>query len=83
MSDATVTVRVDKNIHERMKAYEEINWSAVLRKSIDKTLEELEKVDPVRMETAFKTIDRLYKTKSFSKGKNSLEVLREWREKRR
>ena len=83
MRDVTLSVRVDPRTHEQMKAHDEINWSAVLRKSIDKTLEELEKVDPVRMEIAFNTIDRLYKAKAFSKGKNSIEVLREWREKRR
>ncbi|HLD05493.1 MAG TPA: hypothetical protein VJG90_07270 [Candidatus Nanoarchaeia archaeon] len=83
MSDVTISVRVDKQIHEQMKRYEEINWSAMLRQSIDRTLQDLEKIDKRKALSALKIAEYLRKEKAFSKGKSSVELIREWREKRR
>lgn len=83
MSEVTISLRVDKEIHQEMKDHNHINWSAVLRNSIANTLENLDKINTVRAEAAGKTIDTLRSAKLFTKGKKSVEVIREWREKRR
>ncbi len=83
MSDVTVSVRVDKQIHEQMKHYDEINWSAMLRQSIDSTLRDLEKIDKRRALSALKVAEHLRKEKAFSKGKSGVELIREWRNKQR
>lgn len=83
MSEVTISLRVDKEIHQEMKHHDHINWSAVLRNSIANTLENLDKIDVHRAEAAAKTIDALRAEKCFTKGKKSVEVIREWREKRR
>lgn len=83
MSEVTISLRVDKTLHAEMKMHDEINWSAVLRNSISHTLESLEKIDTSRAEAASKFIDAFRTANTFRKGKKSVEVIREWREKRR
>lgn len=83
MSEVTISLRVDKSIHQEMKYHNQINWSALLRNSIVQTLEDLNKIDAARAEAASKTIDALRSAKLFTKGKKSVEVIREWREKRK
>ncbi len=83
MSEVTISLRVDKEIHQEMKHHDHINWSALLRNSIANTLENLDKIDIHRAEAASKTIDALRSAKLFTKGKKSVEVIREWREKRK
>ena len=83
MTEVTVSLRVDKQVHQEMKMHDEINWSAVLRNSISQTLEQLDKIDKVRAEAAARTIDKFRHAKTFAAGKKSVEVIREWRDKRR
>jgi len=82
MTDATVSVRVDKQTHEQMILHDAVNWSAVVRKSINSTLEGIEQIDIEKAKKAAKIIDTLRATKSFSKGKKSTDIIREWRDKR-
>ena len=83
MSDATISLRVDEHMHQEMKMHEEINWSAVLRKSISERLEELERIDAEKARKALASINSIRKNKVFDGGRNSTEIIREWREKRR
>ncbi len=83
MVDVTVSLRVDKSLHEQMKLHDEINWSAMMRNSIAEQLDKLERIDAERAKHAAKQIDELRKTKAFDKGKTSVEIIREWRGKRR
>ncbi len=83
MSDVTISVRVDESIHQEMKAHDEINWSAAIRKSIAQTLQSLHHIDQKRAESASKLLGELCKQKAFSQGKSSVEVIREWRSKRK
>ncbi len=83
MTETTVSLRVNKKVHEAMKIHDEINWSAVLRKSIEKTLEQLHDVDKEKARAAAQIMDTLRLSGAFSKGKQSGEILKEWREKRR
>jgi len=83
MTESTISLRVDKHIHQEMKKHDEINWSAVLRKSILQTLTNMDRIDSMRATAAVKMMNSLQKTKMFIKGKTSVEVIREWREKRK
>ena len=83
MTDVTISVRVGKDLHEQMKQHDEINWSALLRKSLAKKLENLELFDTKQSEKACKVMDTIRKSRIFDKGKKSVEIIREWREKRK
>jgi len=83
MTETTISVRIDKKVHNQMRLHDEINWSAVIRKSITKALEEFNKMDLLRAKAASKSIDKMRKLNAFSAGKSSVEVIREWRKKRR
>lgn len=83
MDDVTISLKVEKNVHQQMKLHDEINWSAALRKAIAEQLERLEQIDEERARKAAKQIDEIRKSKVFDKGKTSTEIIREWREKRK
>lgn len=83
MADVTISLRVNETLHDQMKMHDEINWSAILRKSIAEQLEKLERIDTDRAKKAAQTMDKIRKTKTFDKGKTSVETIREWREKRK
>lgn len=83
MQDTTISVRVDEVIHKQMRVHEDINWSAVLRQSLVKKLEQLETIDYDRAQHGAKRMDALRKAKTFDHGKQVTEFIREWREKRK
>jgi hypothetical protein len=83
MTDATVSVRVDKRLHDQMRLHEEINWSAVIRKAIKQRLEDLEQVDVARAQRALESAGRVRESGIFAGGKTGAEIIREWRDKRR
>ena len=82
MAEVTISLRLDKRLHSEMKQHDEVNWSAVLRKHIAEVVENMHHLDQQRAELARKTMDRFRQSKAFSSGKSSVEVIREWREKR-
>lgn len=79
MTDAIVTFRVDKQTYGRMKEHPEINWSAVLRDTVERMLPAFDKA---KADWAGKQMDALRERGAFSHGKPSLEILHEWRRKR-
>lgn len=83
MVDVTISLRVDKKLHNQMKLHDEVNWSASLRKSIAEQLEKLEQIDTLRARQAAKEMDAIRDSRIFDKGKASTEIIREWRQKRR
>ena len=82
MDDAIISVRINKELKEKMKAQEEINWSAVLRRAIIENLENKKKIDLEKRKKAFAMMDKLRKKGAFDGGRNSTEIIREWRDKR-
>ncbi len=82
MTDVTISLRVDKQLHNEMKSHHHINWSAVLRNSIQETIEKIDTIDRKRAETASEIIDAFRKRRIFASGKKGVEVIREWRDKR-
>jgi hypothetical protein len=82
---AVITLRVDKRIRNLMRLHDEINWSAVLRKDLERHLEELHN-QPVDREKVGRALAHLREAREkglFSEGKPSVELIREWRQKRR
>jgi len=76
-------MRIDKKLHNQMKLHNEINWSAVLRKSIVERLKNTNKIDVERAWHAAKEIDEMRCTNVFNSGKSSVEIIREWRDRRK
>ena len=90
MTDTTISVRIDRNLRERMRAMEEINWSAILRKALINQLNEKEvnginenNFDFQKAKKASDDMERIRKSGVFNKGKTGVEIIREWRNKRK
>ena len=83
MADTTISLRIGRDLKDKMKIHEEINWSAVLRRAIIENLENREKIDLEKRKIASKMMDDIRKSRIFDKGKNSTIIIREWRNKRK
>ncbi|MBS3147679.1 hypothetical protein J4219_02230 [Candidatus Woesearchaeota archaeon] len=83
MPDVTISLRVDKQIHQEMKRHDEINWSAVLRKGIVDYLAKHDHFDAEKARKAAESIDSIRQSGIFDKGRPTGEILREWRDKRK
>ncbi len=83
MAETTISVRIDEQLHRQLKLHDEINWSAIIRKSLSEKLEQFESIDRERATRAAKWMDELRKSRAFDKGKPVTELIREWREKRK
>lgn len=82
MDDAIISVRINKELRDKMKSQEEVNWSAVLRRAIIENIERGKKVNLERRKKAIAMMDKLRKEGAFDGGRNSTEIIREWRDKR-
>jgi len=90
MTDTTISLRIDSNLHAEMRQLEHINWSALLRKSL-KELVKQQKAENIhkkefneeKIKKAVKDIDRIRKSGIFNGGKTGVEIIREWRDKQR
>lgn len=78
---ATVSLRVPDDLKERMEEYDEINWSAVLRRHLEEELAELEHRN---LAHAVATSERLSQhiDEDEVADRNSADVIREFRESR-
>lgn len=83
MDDAIISVRIDKELRKKMKAQEEVNWSAVLRRAIIENLQNKEKINLEKRRKASEEIDKIRKSGVFDGGKDSVSIIREWRNKRK
>lgn len=83
MTNEIISLRVGEDIRERMKMVRHINWSALIRKSIEEQLEKESTFDIEKAKRASQDIDRIRKSSVFSGGKSGTEIIREWRNKRR
>lgn len=83
MTDTIISLRIDKQLHERMKQAQYIKWSAILRQALTNHLEKIENVNKEKRKKASESIDEIRKSGFFNKGKSSVEIIREWRNKRR
>ena len=82
MDNTIISVRIDKELRKKMRSHEEVNWSAVLRRAIIENLESRERVNFEKRKKAFAMMDEIRKSRVFDGGRNSTEIIREWRDKR-
>lgn len=87
MEEKIISTRIEKKLYDQMKLHNEINWSAVLRMAVMEKIKQREinnfQIDKEKAIEASKRIDQIRKSKIFDKGKNSTELIREWRDKRK
>jgi hypothetical protein len=83
MTDTTISLRINKELREKMKSHDDINWSAVLRRAIAENLENKERVDLEKRKKAAKMMDEIRRSGAFDGGKNSTLIIREWRNRRK
>lgn len=78
---ATVSFRIPDQVKAKMEAYDEINWSAVLRQQIEAELADLEHRNVAH---AVATSERLSQQidEDDVAGENTAEVIREFRDTR-
>ncbi len=79
-----VTARIDDELKKKMEKYTDVNWSAVLRESIENRIEVEEQlhrpIDRARALKAAAGMDRL-RAKTSGKFKGAEEI-RKWRDRR-
>ena len=77
----SVSFRVPDEVKERIEEHDEVNWSAILRRHIEKTLREL---DSQNMAHAVATSERLSSAIDPDEvaGTNTAETVREFRDSR-
>ena len=83
MEDVTISIRINKHIHDLMNLHDDINWSGFIRNSIGQKLEGERRIDKGKALIACREMDSLRAKRVFDKGRNSTEIIREWRGKRR
>jgi len=84
MADTTISLRIDRSTYEKMRRIDHINWSAVIRKMlVERIKEEEERFDYEKAKQASEIIGKIQKSGVFNKGKSSVEIIREWRNKRK
>ena len=79
-----VSVKVDRELKDKMKRYSNVNWSETIREAIRRAVAEEElkgrRVDPEEVREASRLTDSIRKA---AEGWNSTEEIRKWREARR
>jgi hypothetical protein len=85
MTDTVISVRIDKQVRERMRELDHINWSAIIRRALIQYIaqEQEKKFDMEKVKRACERIDKIRASGVFDEGKSSVEIIREWRNKRR
>jgi predicted alpha/beta-fold hydrolase len=83
MTDKTVSFRVDKRVHSMMKMHDEINWSAIIRKTVSEKLKQLQVIDKKRAMNAAKKIEKIRNSGEFDRGESGTLIIRKWRDKRK
>jgi predicted transcriptional regulator len=86
MADTTISVRIDEQLYAKMKQLETINWSAVMRRAVQQQVEQQQKREAFDTEKALRAVEsmeKIRKSRIFDGGKSSVEIIREWRNKRR
>lgn len=79
-----VSVKVDRELREKMRRFSNVNWSETIREAIRQTVAEEElkgrRVDPEEVREASRLTDAIRKS---AEGWSSTEEIRRWREARR
>ena len=57
MDNTIISVRINKELKEKMNLYEDVNWSAVLRRAIMENLQNKEKTNLEKRRKAARMMD--------------------------
>ena len=85
MNDEIISLRINKNLKEKMRMLNHLNWSVILRKMIEQQIEKIEE-DNFDIDRAKKTsedMNRIRKAGIFNKGRTGTEIIKDWRDKRK
>lgn len=87
MTDSIISLRIDKETLKKMRMNDEINWSAFLRNCLNQKLEKMKETensfDYDRARKAMEDAEKIRKSGIFDGGKTGVEIIREWRNKRK
>ncbi len=86
MADSIISLRVDKETLNKMRMNDEINWSAFLRNCLKQNLKKMKNkniFDTERAKNALRNAEKIRKSGVFNSEKTGVEIIREWRDKRR
>lgn len=87
MTDSIISLRISNEMLKQMRTNDEINWSAYLRNCLNKKLENLEETeknfDVEKAKKALDDVNKIRKSGVFKGERTGVEIIREWREKRR
>lgn len=85
MSEQIVSVRIDRGLYEKMKRLDEINWSALIRKSIAQKIEKIEsnEFDREKALKATRGMDKIRALNIFKGKRTGTDIIRQWRDKRK
>ena len=79
-----VSIKVDRELKEKMKRFSNVNWSETIRQAIRRAAAEEElkgrRVDPEEVREAVRLTDSVRRS---AEGWSSTEEIRKWREARR
>ncbi len=83
MSSKLISIRVPKELHEKMKRYRHINWSEVARQAFEEAIEREEQRQRIR--ESLEVIDEIWSRLRREYGDieyDSAQAIREWRDRR-
>jgi hypothetical protein len=84
MTDSIISLRISKEMLEKMRTNDEVNWSAFLRNCLNKQIEQTNFADKNKMKKAEEIMKKMREiSKSMGGGKTTTEIIREWRDKRK
>lgn len=83
MVDTTISIRIDKGLKEKMEMHDYINWSALIRRLLTEEIKKYQEKKKNNIKNALEEIKKIRQSRIFDGGKSSVEVIREWRDKRK
>ena len=83
MVNEIISLRVGKELRDRMRMHRHINWSAIVRRALLEEVDKLHTVDRRKAIEAAADMDKIRKSGVFDGGKTGVQIIREWRDKRR
>ena len=83
MADEVISLRIGRELRNKMRMHQHINWSAIARRALIQEIDKMHKIDRKKALEAAKDMDKIRQSGVFDGGKTGAEIIREWRDKRR
>ena len=82
MTDITISMRIGRELHEKMKMHAELNWSALMRGWLSHYVENAETHTSLKKKELADKMDAIRRS-TVKGGKSGTDIIREWRNKRK